>query len=124
MSQMSRAPKRFPVDMPAKFRVADSDGDWIEGRLLNLSESGLCLQAEAELLLPGETLEILIHSVDKKGMIRKRLMRAKVVWRKEGRAGVQFMRSGVLPQAKSRKALGTPDRGQPKLSIAKKPRKD
>lgn len=116
-----RQPKRFPVELSARFRSADgAEKDWVEGHLVNLSEGGLCLKAEAEILIPGEVLEIVIDSIDKKGVKHKRLMRAKVVWRKEGRAGVQFMKPRTLPQARPRKASKGPDRGQPKLSLARK----
>lgn len=118
MTEIKRQPKRFPVDMPARFRAAEEPGEWLEGRLLNLSEGGLCLAAAAEFLLPGEIVEIVIESVDKKGVPRRRLVRAKVVWRKNGRAGVQFMRSQSLPMARKKRLPSQEiDRGRPKLAM-------
>ncbi len=120
MSDIKRLPPRFPVDMSARFRSAEGENaEWREGRLLNLSEGGLCLKADSESLMPGEILEIVIDSVDKKGIARRRLLRAKVVWRKADKAGVQFMRSRLLPRARPRNAKKTADRGRPKLSLAR-----
>ncbi|MCM2280705.1 MAG: PilZ domain-containing protein [Bdellovibrionaceae bacterium] len=120
---MKRQPQRFQVNIPARFRPAGTSTEWLEGRLLNLSEGGLCLESQGQTLLPGEILEIVIDTIDGKGIPRKRFIRAKIVWRKDGRTGVQFMRSHLLPPLKGQSSSKSKDArtpSAPKLSVARK----
>lgn len=93
MSQggIRRAPVRYEVSLAARFRAV-GEQDWSEGQLANLSAGGLCLVAAEADLLAGQEVEIVIETVDKFLRAVPRLIRARVVWSRGGRHGVQFAR--------------------------------
>jgi hypothetical protein len=87
--KLGRHPPRFKTDLAVKFRLANSTMEYNLGRLVNLSSGGVCLWTKSK-LIAGEKLEMVVESVDKKGLKRRRLLRAKVTWVKGLEAGLMF----------------------------------
>lgn len=97
---IARQPERFSVDMPTTFRV-HGESDWYRGTLVNLSSGGFCLQTTAA-LRTHQILEFLIDTVDKSRRKHRRIVMAKIVWKRLSRHGVQFVRTvGKVGQKKS-----------------------
>ncbi len=89
IKKLPRYPPRFKTDLAVKFRLANSTMAFNSGRLVNLSAGGVCLWTKSK-ILTGEKLELVVESVDKKGLKRRRLLRAKVTWVKGLEAGLMF----------------------------------
>ncbi len=91
LSNLPRKPARYPVDMPTTFRVKGED-DWHRGNLVNLSTGGFCLQTGTE-LKSNLVIELLVDTVDKSRRKHRRVVIARVVWKRLTRYGLQFVRS-------------------------------
>ena len=98
---LSRFPPRFASDLPVKFRLASSATELQNGRLVNLSAVGVCLRSKAK-LYPGEIIEMIIESIDKKGLKRRRIIRGKIAWVKGEKAGLEFAKTGKTSPASTR----------------------
>jgi hypothetical protein len=85
-----RKPPRFLVDMDARFRVIGTQ-KWIDGKLINLSSGGLCLKTK-QTLIPHDAIEIEVETIDKRAQKRKRRVIARVIWGREDRYGMQFVK--------------------------------
>lgn len=88
---IARAPQRFPTELEAQFRVYGTNEPWTLGRVVNLSETGACLEAGHE-SGAGDILELIIESIDRRGQRRKRIMCAKIIWLKSGKSGLEFVK--------------------------------
>ncbi len=92
--RMARQPERFSVKVPARFRINGSKL-WIDAELIDLSTGGVCLTTPQP--PPRETIiEIITTSVDPKGVSHQRLLKAKVVWTKGDRCGLELV--GRIPR--------------------------
>lgn len=91
MSGMQRSPVRYDISLPVRLRE-NSAHAWTDGVLANLSATGLCLTAPKADLLPGQSVELVIETTDKFLRRVARRIRAKIVWARDGRYGVQFNR--------------------------------
>lgn len=96
MSQIARLPTRYDVSLPVRFR-SEQDLGWTPGQLANLSSGGLCIVSPNADLLPGQALEILVETTDKFLRTTARRIKARVVWSRDGRHGVQFARAAPDP---------------------------
>ena len=103
---LSRFPPRFASDLPVKFRLASSATEFRNGRLVDLSAAGICLMSKAK-LYPGEILEMVIESVDKKVLKRRRIIRGKIAWVKGEKAGLEFAKAGKTSPASARGSSST-----------------
>lgn len=90
-SELSQKHQRFDIDLSAKFRVVGSI-DWRDGRILNLSEGGVCLTT-SEGVDPEQVVELIVETVDRFSQPHLRRIMAKIVWQKKQRHGLKFLRS-------------------------------
>lgn len=80
---------RFMTDLTCRFRL-DGTFQWDTGELMNLSKGGVCIKCKT----PPEKEAIVEIEVDlftDEGVWKKRKMRAKVMWRRGKRAGLNFL---------------------------------
>ncbi len=91
LSNLPRKPARYPVDLPATFRVK-GEQDWHMGTLINLSAGGFCLQT-GTVMKSNMVLELLFDTVGKGRRKHRRLVLARIVWKRLTRYGLEFVRS-------------------------------
>jgi len=91
-STAKRPPQRYQVEMPTRFRVMGTRERFSEAQMRNLSEGGLCIET-SQPLNRGDLIEVIAETTDSSGVVHKRLIRARVIWCKDGKAGIQFLRS-------------------------------
>ena len=88
---ISRQPQRYDVEINATFRAVGSV-DWANAELVNLSFGGLCMRSSAP-LTKDQVLEFIVETVDAQKNRHRRRVVARVVWKRDGRYGVQFLQS-------------------------------
>ena len=88
---ISRKPERYDVEINATFRAVGSL-EWFDAELVNLSFGGLCMKSGAT-LTQDQVLEFVVETVDAEQNRHRRRVIARVIWRREGRYGVQFLQS-------------------------------
>ncbi len=86
--EVKRKHPRFPTDLECLFRVEGTFA-WDNGELLNLSKGGVCIKAKVP---PAKDaiVEIEIDLVTDRGDRKKRKMKARVMWKRGKRAGLNF----------------------------------
>lgn len=90
----SQKHQRFDIDLSAKFRVVGSI-EWHDGRILNLSEGGVCL-ATRNGVDPEQIVELIVETVDRFSQPHLRRIMAKIVWQNEQRHGLKFLRTASV----------------------------
>jgi hypothetical protein len=89
--RLIRKPERYPVDISTTFRIK-GEQEWHRGTLVNLSTGGFCLQTSTP-LRSNLLIEFIFDTIDKSRRKHRRIVVAKVVWKRLTRHGVQFVRS-------------------------------
>lgn len=84
-----RKHQRFPTDLTCRYRI-DGTFPWENGELVNLSKGGVCIKAKVP---PSKDaiVEIELDLFTDEGVWKKRKMRAKVMWRRGKRSGLNFI---------------------------------
>jgi hypothetical protein len=84
---------RFPLEMELRYRVAARAGQWVDGRSVNISSSGLLLRTE-EAPVPGSKVQLAVcwpQLLDDRVPLRL-VVQGRVVRSGEGQAAVRFDR--------------------------------